>query len=100
VTRPLFVPLKRKYFDAFERGEKMIEYRRAGPRWNRGVCTVGRPVVLSLGYSRGRRLHGRVVAYDERPASALPLSTREAFADCYGDAGAITVACISILLEW
>ena len=31
--KPLFIPLKAEFFNAFERGEKTAEYRVYGPRW-------------------------------------------------------------------
>ncbi len=58
-TRPLFIPLKRQWFEAFSDGSKTVEYRRYGPRWNERTCTPGRPVVLSLGYS-GARITARI----------------------------------------
>ena len=69
-TKPLFVPLKTRYFRAFESGVKTIEYRKAGPRWNERTCWIGRPVTLSHGYS-GSRLYARVVSVQRVPASAL-----------------------------
>jgi hypothetical protein len=51
---PLFVPLKTEHFRAFERGEKSVEYRRHGPRWNSSTCWPGRAVTLSHGYSGAR----------------------------------------------
>lgn len=63
--KPLFIPLKREYFDAFERGEKDTEYRIYGPRWNERVCSVGRPVVLSCGYGKQRRLEGVIREFRE-----------------------------------
>lgn len=68
--KPLFVPLKTRYFRAFESGVKTIEYRKAGPRWNERTCWVGRPVTLSHGYS-GARLYARVVSVQRVPANAL-----------------------------
>lgn len=59
-TKPLFIPLKTRYFRAFQAGTKTIEYRRAGPRWNETTCAVGRPVVLSHGGNSGARLSARV----------------------------------------
>jgi len=53
--KPLFLPLKREYFDAFEAGIKTHEYRLYGPRWNEKNCRIGRPVTLSCGYGKGRR---------------------------------------------
>lgn len=60
-VKPLFIPLKRKFFEAFERGQKTQEFRLWGPRWNERTLIVGRPVILSLGYS-GRRLNADIVA--------------------------------------
>lgn len=57
--KPLFVPLKREYFEAFRSGNKRTEYRLYGPRWHEGTVIKGRPVTLSLGYS-GARLTGTV----------------------------------------
>lgn len=91
--KPLFIPLKAEYFDAFERGEKDTEYRRRGPRWNEGTCPIGRPVILSRGYRKDRRLTGVIVGfcYDLLP-SRLP-----GWLECYGsDAG--DAACIRIKL--
>lgn len=56
--KPLFVPLKKKYFEMFESGEKTVEWRVQSPRWSWRNCCVGRAVVLSCGYSKKRRLAG------------------------------------------
>jgi len=61
MDKPLFIPLKAKYFEQFESGEKTIEYRAYGGRWNQVTCYEGRPVTLSYGYGRARRLSGVVV---------------------------------------
>ena len=52
--KPLFVPLKREYFDAFASGAKRTEYRLYGPRWHEGTVFPGRDVTLALGYTRKR----------------------------------------------
>ena len=70
ITRPLFVPLKTRYFREFEAGRKTTEYRRYGRGWNERTCWIGRPVTLSHGYS-GSRLYARVVSVQRVPASAL-----------------------------
>ena len=92
--KPLFIPLKREYFEAFERGEKVEEFRSYGPRWNEETCPVGRQVVLSLGYGKQRRLFGRVVSFrkDEQP-QLMP-----AWVHCYGNKHAVA-ACIGIKLQ-
>jgi len=91
--KPLFIPLKAEYFDAFERGEKHTEYRRRGPRWNAETCFIGRPVILSRGYGRQKRMAGFITgfAYDTAP-SKLP-----GWLDCYGP-NAGDAACIRITL--
>lgn len=61
--KPLFVALAGAYYDAFERGEKTVEYRVHGPRWNERTCRPGRPVVLSRGYGRARRLTGVITGF-------------------------------------
>jgi hypothetical protein len=68
MDRPLFLPLKREFFLAFESGVKAEEWRRHGPGWNARVCWIGRPVVLSLGYRGTRRLRGVITGFHVAPA--------------------------------
>jgi hypothetical protein len=77
--RPLFIPLRACWFDAFACGEKTEEWRRHGPRWNANVCRVGRPVVLSRGYS-GARLHAVI------EATRLAWAEDPAVVELYGEA--------------
>ncbi len=93
--KPLFIPLKAKFFDAFERGEKDTEYRLRGPRWNAETCRIGRRVVLSRGYGKQRRLTGVIASfhYDTLPARNIPSWT-----ECY-DQRAGDAACIRIALD-
>lgn len=88
---PLFVPLKAKHFDAFAAGQKWIEFRPYGPRWNERTCTLWRPVTLSRGYGRRHRLRGMVDGFE---VSQEPTQTAD-WRDCYGPA-AVDVACIHI----
>jgi len=60
--KPLFIPLKTEYFNAFKSGEKFIEYRAYGPRWNEKTCPAGRRVVLSKGYGKHERITGVILA--------------------------------------
>lgn len=92
--KPLFIPLKAEFFDAFERGEKTTEYRKRGPRWNDMTCSMGRRVVLSRGYGKQRRLTGEIVGfhYDTLP-SKIP-----GWLAIYGP-GAGDAACITIRLD-
>lgn len=62
--KPLFVPLTRRWFEQFERGEKTTEFRLYGARWNERTCRIGRAVTLSLGYGTKRRLTGVVCRFE------------------------------------
>jgi len=77
--KPLFIPLRRVYFEAFKRREKRFEIRRYGPRWNERVCTTGRRVILSCGYS-GPRLHGTIRCFGR--SSRVSQAARDIFPDC------------------
>lgn len=92
--RPLFVPLKRHYFEMFRRGEKAVEYRRHGPGWNERTCRIGRRVVLSLGYGRRYRLTGVIRSFEViSDTSKLP-----GWIECYGAEGRAAAA-IGIVLD-
>lgn len=92
--KPLFIPLKTAYFEAFKTGKKDTEYRIYGPRWNEGTCAIGRPVVLSKGYGAGHRLQGRIVGFERKPGLEASPAWRDVYGDRPGDA-----ACIRIKLE-
>lgn len=79
--KPIFIPLKSEYYQAFLDGSKRIEYRRAGVgQFTLAKCTPGRDVTLSKGYGRRDRIRGTVVRswieHHEHPAGAI--------AACYG----------------
>lgn len=93
--KPLFIPLKREYFDAFVTGRKDEEYRPYGTRWNEQTCPVGRKVVLSLGYGNKRRATGEIVGF--RQSKMVPL--RSEWKACYGEKNYKTAACIKIKLD-
>lgn len=61
-TKPLFIPLSRQFWALFASGQKDIEYRRYGPKWNEKVCTIGRQVTLSNGYTQ-RRISGTIRSF-------------------------------------
>lgn len=93
--KPIFIPLKAKFFDQFKAGTKDTEYRRRGPRWNAATCQIGRAVVLSKGYS-GERLTGRITGfhYDHLPLRNIP-----GWSECYGGEAGLVAACIRIKLD-
>lgn len=81
MEKPLFIPLKREFFEAFEAGTKAHEYRRHGTRWNEETCRIGRRVVISLGYGKQRRRTGTVISFDLcHTPQFLP-----GWIECYGD---------------
>lgn len=91
--KPLFIPLRARYFEAFRDGSKHIEYRVYGPRWNERTCRLGRPVVLSKGYGKAHRLAGRVIGFWKSTA------VTKSWEDCYGPRGDRVAACIGIEVQ-
>lgn len=94
-VKPLFIPLKREWFEAFAAGEKFHEIRPYGARWNERTCTIGRSVTLSLGYGKLRRLKGVITSFEQ---SALATRT-PAWQSCYGQSGHPLAAVIGISLD-
>jgi hypothetical protein len=93
-SAPLFIPLKREYFEAFTNGTKQAEFRPYGQRWNERTCWIGRAVVLSLGYGKAHRLRGEIVGFvrDQNPQQ-LP-----GWRECYGEKHP-EAACIGIAIQ-
>lgn len=86
MSRPLFIPLKAHHFDAFARGEKTVEMRRLGQRWNIRTCPPGREVILSRGYGKEQRLHGTITQLTVAWGCALDAAEQAAMRECYGTA--------------
>jgi hypothetical protein len=82
--KPVFLPLKREHYEAFEGGYKDIERRIYGKRWNGEYCVPGRRVTLSMGYGKKRRLQGTIREWTVREARFLDAKTKIALVDCYG----------------
>jgi len=89
--KPLFIPLKTQFYNAFCDGSKTIEFRKYGPRWNENTCRVGRRVTISKGYGKQSRRHGVIVGF-----SRNQMATPDWLA-CYGEPG--EAACIEIKLD-
>ena len=85
MDKPLFIPLKTEYFEAFESGEKEAEIRRYGARWNTDTCYAGRRVVLSCGYGKARRLKGFVEEVRLRQFDSFTVEIRSALEQIYPD---------------
>lgn len=56
----LFVPLKTKFYEAFESGEKTWEIRGVNHRFNKHTVKEGRKVELRRGYSTNDTIWGRI----------------------------------------
>lgn len=78
MSKPLFVPLRKEWFQKFASGEKRSEYRVNGPRWNKRVCKEGRAAVLANGYG-WPRLHARILRTVIIPAHRAPKAARQIF---------------------
>lgn len=89
--KPLFIPLKREYFEAFNNHTKHTEYRIYGPRWNERTCAVGREVVLSLGYGKRHRLLGVISAFAQDSLITKLESWKACFGNHRGPAACITI---------
>lgn len=91
LVRPLFVPLKAAYYEAFVNGTKTTEYRKFGARWNEYTCKLRRRVTISKGYGKQHRRTGVIVGFE-----CKWMATQD-WLDCYGEPG--WAACIEIDLD-
>lgn len=83
-SRPLFIPLKTEFYEAFVRGEKTSELRLYGPRWNERTCQPGRLVTLSKGYGKHSRRQGVITEFHKRDAKTFGSTYRKAILDIFG----------------
>lgn len=93
--KPLFIPLKTEYYEAFANGSKVDELRCYGPRWNEETCKPGREVVLSKGYGKQSRLKGSIWKFKRQHGSLFGSTYKEAIKSIYGTLD-IDIACISV----
>lgn len=90
--KPLFIPLRRQFYEGFRDRSKTWEYRVYGPRWNEKTCPPGRPAVLSLGYGKQHRTDAVVREFVKNPTpAALP-----GWTECYGERPGLIAACIRL----
>lgn len=82
--KPLFIPLQRQYFERFKNGLKKSELRLYGARWNERVCSVGRPVTLSLGYGKQQRLSGVITGFEKQDYRELGDVQKSSIVSLYG----------------
>lgn len=95
--KPLFIPLKTEYFEAFKAGTKTQELRAYGNRWNEKNCFEGRTVILSKGYGKKSRMYGTVTKFEKKNINTLNSVDYQAALDCYQNPN-IELAVISIKL--
>lgn len=95
--KPLFIPLKTEYYNAFADGSKRDELRLYGPRWNEKTCQVGREVMLSKGYGKGSRMTGRIWNFKKQHGSLFGSGYKAAIIAVYGTLD-VEVAVISITI--
>jgi len=93
--KPLFIPLKTEYYEAFADGSKTEELRLYGPRWNEGTCPVGRKVTLSKGYGKQNRLSGLIWKFKKQRGDLFGSTYQTAILAVYGTLD-VEIACISI----
>ena len=82
--KPLFIPLKSEYYLQFKSGEKNIEYRLYGPRWNEKTCRIGRSVILSKGYGKKDRIYRMIWEFYKRDARTFGSTVRADILECFG----------------
>lgn len=81
--KPLFIPLKTEYYEAFERGDKDEEYRLYGKRWNENTCLEGREVTLSKGYGKKHRLTGEIIGFQRVDVNCLTQKVQDSLSKIY-----------------
>lgn len=89
--KPLFIPLKTEHYEAFERGEKTIEYRQYGSRWNEETCLIGRGVTLSKGYGKQNRSYGFINGFSRIKLKDAPANVATIYPDKEKDIAAINI---------
>jgi hypothetical protein len=83
-VKPLFIPLKTEFYNAFLSGLKTSELRLYGPRWNEKTCLPGRRVVLSKGYGKANRVGGVITQFLIRDANTFGNGYKDSVQRIYG----------------
>lgn len=96
--KPLFIPLKTEYYNAFLDGTKTHELRRYGGAWTEKNIWPGRAVTLSKGYGKQHRQSGTVKSFEVRSGDSFDGTYRSSILAVYGTLD-VDIACIEIELE-
>ncbi len=83
--KPLFIPLKTEYYEAFKSGAKTEELRLFGKRWNNETCKIGREVILSKGYGKHDRMKGIIWQFACQHGTAFNDRDTESIKAIYGE---------------
>lgn len=84
MEKPLFIPLKTEFYEAFKSGNKVDELRLYGKRWNERTCRVGRQVVISKGYGKKNRMIGTISIFRKQDGWTFSDEYRKAIKSVYG----------------
>lgn len=76
--KSIFIPLKTRWFQEFQSGNKRVEWRPHGPRWNEKTLIPGRRTIISHGY-RGERFELTLDHFEVVPAENAPTAAREIY---------------------
>lgn len=82
--KPLFLPLKTEYYEAFKNGNKPEELRLYGARYNEKVCTIGREIIISKGYGKQNRMKGVISSFKKQHGATFGSGYKAAILACYG----------------
>ena len=63
--KPIFIPLKTEFYEAFISGTKKYEYRKYGGYWSEKHIWPGKEVVISKGYGKHNRRKGVVTSFQK-----------------------------------
>ncbi|WP_319761898.1 hypothetical protein [Maridesulfovibrio sp.] len=88
MARPLFIPLKKEYFEQYKNGTKKYELRKPERQFQLKYLTPGRDVTLSCGYS-GDRLYTKIGGAELWHSGDLGKADRKACLDCFGQHGEV-----------
>ena len=88
MTKPLFIPLKKEYFEQYKDGSKHYELRKPEKQFQLKYLWPGRAVTLSCGYS-GDRLYTKIAGAEIWHSGDLGKDDQKACLNCYGQHGEV-----------